>query len=102
MRSGLHTRATIAFLADMVPSSVARAAGKMGGGTSLDNSLRFGRLVDTEWILLDMDPWFATGGYLHGAARVWAEDGTLLGVASQTSSAIVWEGEIPPWLEANR
>ena len=86
----------------MVPSSVARAAGKMGGGTSLDNSLRFGRLVDTEWILLDMDPWFGTGGYLHGAARVWAEDGTLLGVASQTSSAIVWDGEIPPWLEANR
>jgi acyl-CoA thioesterase len=102
MRSGLHTRATIAFLADMVPSSVARAAGKMGGGTSLDNSLRYARLVDTEWIMLDMDPWFATSGYLHGAARVWAQDGTLLGVASQTSSAIVWEGEMPPWLEANR
>ena len=102
MRSGLHTRASIAFLADMVPSSVARAAGRMGGGTSLDNSLRFARLVDTEWILLDMDPWFATGGYLHGAARVWADDGTLLGVASQTSSAIVWDGETPPWLEANR
>jgi acyl-CoA thioesterase II len=102
MRSGIQTRATVSFLADMVPSSVARAAGKMGGGTSLDNSLRFGRLVDSEWILLDMDPWFTTSGYLHGAARVWAEDGTLLGVASQTSSAIVWEGEIPPWLEANR
>ncbi len=102
MRSGLHTRAAIAFLADMVPSSVARAAGKMGGGTSLDNSMRFGRLVETDWILLDMDPLFATGGYLHGAARVWAQDGTLLGVASQTSSAIVWEGEMPPWLEANR
>ena len=102
MRSGVHTRATTAFLADMVPSSVARAAGKTGGGTSLDNSLRFGRFVDTEWILLDMDPWFATSGYLHGAARVWADDGTLLGVASQTSSAIVWDGEMPPWLEANR
>jgi acyl-CoA thioesterase len=102
MRSGLHTRATMAFLADMVPSSVVRAAGRMGGGTSLDNSVRFGRLVPAEWILLDMDPWFATGGYLHGAARVWAEDGALLGVASQTASAILWEGETPPWLEANR
>jgi acyl-CoA thioesterase len=102
MRSGLLTRAAIAFLADMIPSSVARAAGKMGGGTSLDNSLRFARLVDTEWMLMDMDPWFATSGYLHGGARLWAEDGTLLGVASQTSSAIVWEGEIPPWLDANR
>ncbi len=102
MRSGLSTCATVAFLADMVPSSVARAAGKMGGGTSLDNSLRFSRFVESDWILLDMDPWFGSGGYLAGAARVWADDGTLLGVASQTSSAIVWEGEIPPWLEANR
>lgn len=101
MRSGIHTRATIAFLADMVPSSVARAAGRTGGGTSLDNSLRFGRFADTEWILLDMDPWFGTSGYLHGAARVWAEDGTLLGVASQTASAIVWDGEIPPWISGD-
>jgi acyl-CoA thioesterase len=99
MRSGVHTRATVAFLADMVPASVARAAGRTGGGTSLDNSLRFGRFNDTEWILLDMDPWFGTGGYLHGAARVWAEDGTLLGVASQTATAIVWDGEIPPWID---
>jgi acyl-CoA thioesterase len=102
MRSGLSTRATMSFLADMVPSSVARAAGRMGGGTSLDNSLRFGPFKASEWILLDMDPWLGSGGYLHGAARVWSEDGTLLGVASQTSSAIVWEGEMPPWLEANR
>lgn len=102
MRSGLQTRATAAFLADMVPSAVVRAAGMMGGGTSLDNSMRFGRLTETEWILLDMDPWFGTGGYIHGGARVWAEDGTLLGVASQTASASVWEGEVPPWLETNR
>jgi acyl-CoA thioesterase len=99
MRSGIHTRATIAFLADMVPSAVARAAGRTGGGTSLDNSLRYARFGETEWILLDMDPWFGTGGYLHGAARVWTEDGTLLGVASQTATAIVWDGEIPPWLD---
>jgi acyl-CoA thioesterase len=102
MLSGIHTRATIAFLADMVPSSVARAAGRTGGGTSLDNSLRFARFTESEWILLDMDPWFATSGYLHGAARVWAEDGTLLGVASQTATAIVWDGEIPPFLDNTR
>lgn len=94
-----QTRATISFLADMVPSSVARAAGHMGGGTSLDNAMRFGLHADTQWILLDFDPWFATGGYLHGGARVWAEDGTLLGFASQTASAMVWTGETPPWVE---
>lgn len=96
MREQRQTRATIGFLADMVPSSVARAAGRMGGGTSLDNSVRFGREVDTEWILLDFDPWFATGGYLHGGARVWATDGTLLAFASQTAAAMVWP---PPGVE---
>jgi acyl-CoA thioesterase len=94
-----QTRATMAFLADMVPSAVARAAGHMGGGTSLDNAMRFGRFADTEWILLDFDPWFATGGYLHGGARVWSEDGTLLGHASQTATAMVWTGERPPWID---
>jgi acyl-CoA thioesterase len=94
--SGPHTRATIGFVADMVPTSVVRAVGQMGGGTSLDNSMRFGRLVETDWVLLDMDPWLASGGYLHGGARIWSEDGTLLGVASQTASAITFptEGDI--------
>ena len=94
MREGGQTRATIAFLADMVPSAVARAAGRMGGGTSLDNAIRYGAMADTEWILLDMDPYFGSGGYLHGAARVWAEDGTLVAVASQTASAMVIRGQV--------
>jgi acyl-CoA thioesterase len=99
MREQVNTRAAISFLADLVPSSVARAANFMGGGTSLDNSMRFGRFSESEWILLDFDPWIATNGYLHGAARVWAEDGTLLGIASQTATTIVWTGEPPPWMK---
>jgi acyl-CoA thioesterase len=90
MKDHPQTRASIAFLADMVPASVARAAGQMGGGTSLDNAVRFGPPPSTDWILLDFDPHLATGGYLHGAARVWSEDGTLLAIASQTASAMVW------------
>ena len=99
MREQPQSRATLAFLADLVPSAVVRAAGFMGAGTSLDNSMRFGRFTDTDWVLVDFDPWFATGGYLHGGARLWAEDGTLLGYASQTASAMVWDGETPPWLQ---
>jgi acyl-CoA thioesterase len=95
LRSGPQTAAGVAFVADMVPTSVVRAIGMVGGGTSLDNSVRFGRLVDTDWVLLDMDPWLASGGYLHGAARVWAEDGTLVAVASQTAAAMTWHGEDP-------
>jgi acyl-CoA thioesterase len=99
MRDQIQSLATIVFLAYMVPSSVARAAGYMGGGTSLDNAMRFGRFTETDWVLLDFDPWLAAGGYLHGGARVWGEDGTLLGYANQTASARVWRGESPPWLE---
>jgi acyl-CoA thioesterase len=99
MRDLPISRAAISFLADLVPSSVARAAGFVGGGTSLDNSMRIGRLPETEWVLLDFDPWIATNGYLHGGARVWAEDGTMVGFASQTATAMVWTGEAPPWLK---
>ena len=83
------SRPGLAFMADFVPVSVARATGQMGAGISLDNSMRFGRLVDTEWVLYDYDPEFATGGYLNGGARVWSQDGTLLGYASQTAAGFV-------------
>ncbi len=92
------TPAAIAFLADMVPVAVARAAGKLGAGTSLDNSLRFADVPDTEWILLEMQGNFAAGGYGHGMIRVWSQAGKLLATGSQTASMIYVfnEGESPP------
>jgi acyl-CoA thioesterase len=89
MRHAPLSRPAIAFMADFVPLSVARVTGALGGGISLDNSMRFGRLVDSEWVLYDYDPHFATGGYLHGGVRAWAQDGTLLGYASQTAAGFV-------------
>jgi acyl-CoA thioesterase len=74
----------------MVPSAVINAAGRQGGGTSLDNAMRFGPLPDTDWILVDFDPYLASGGYAHGAARLWSSDGVLLGVASQTASVFLF------------
>ena len=95
MKGHKQTRASVGFLADFVPVSVMRAAGVDGAGFSLDNSMRFGHFVDTEWVLLDFDPWFAAGGYLNGAVRMWAEDGTLLGVASQTASGFIRPAGMP-------
>ena len=92
MRDMGQTRATLGFLADMVPASVVRATGRQGGGTSLDNAMRFGPPPDTDWVLVDFDPYFAAGGYAHGGARVWSEEGTLLGVASQTASIFLFDG----------
>jgi acyl-CoA thioesterase len=88
-----QTRTTVAYLADFVPSSVLRAAGRAGGGTSLDNSIRFGRepAAGTDWIMIETDPWIIDAGYVHGGARIWARDGTLLAVASQTAVARLFD-----------
>ena len=50
------TPAMIGYMADMVPMSVVHATGHLGGGTSLDNTVRIGRPADTEWVLLQLDP----------------------------------------------
>jgi acyl-CoA thioesterase len=92
------TPALAAFMADMVPMSVALAAGVMAGGTSLDNSIRIGTFVETEWILLDLRPHLAAGDYGHGSAHIWSEDGRLMATASQTASMIRFDPtQMPPW-----
>jgi len=91
MRDMPQTRATLGFLADMVPSRVVSAAGRVGAGTSLDNAMRYGPRPETDWILVEFDPYFAAGGYAHGGARLWAHDGTLLGVASQTATLLLFD-----------
>jgi acyl-CoA thioesterase len=95
------TAAGLAFVADMVPVAIARGAGRMGAGTSLDNSMRFGEVPEVEWVLLELRGNLASGGYGHGIVRCWAEDGTYLAIGSQTASMIfLWnEGELPPFLQ---
>jgi acyl-CoA thioesterase len=98
MRDGLPTTpAVIAFAADFVPLAVAKAAGKVGAGSSLDNSMRFRGGVGTEWLLLDLSGDLAAGGFGHGTVRVWGQDGALLATGSQTAAMkYLWdEGEEP-------
>ena len=80
------TRAGVAYLADMVPPAVARAAGKLGGGFSLDNALRFADVPSTEWVLLDLRGELASNGYGHGSFTAWTADGFLVATGSQTAS----------------
>jgi acyl-CoA thioesterase len=93
MKARHQSRTTIAYLGDFVPSAVLRAAGRNGGGTSLDNSIRFGKAPapGTDWILIDTEPHLADSGYVHGAARLWSADGQLLAVASQTAVAKLFD-----------
>ena len=87
----------LAFAADFVPLAIARAAGKVGAGSSLDNSMRF-RGGDVEgWILLELRGDFAEGGYGHGSVLAWSSTGELLAAGSQTAAMrYLWdEGEEP-------
>ena len=73
--------------------SLAHALGVLAIGTSLDNTIRLGPWVETDWVLLDLRPHLAVGGYGHGVAHVWSTDGHLLATASQTASLIAFEPE---------
>jgi acyl-CoA thioesterase II len=89
------TPAGIGFLADMVPAAIFRSAGMLRdgtqpmGATSLDNSLRFGRVPsDQEWILLEMRGHMAAGGSAHGSVFVWTPDGLLVAVGGQSAKMV--------------
>ena len=96
------TPAGVAFCADMVPLSIARGAGKLGAGTSLDNSLRFAAIPPgTEWVLLELQGNMASAGYGHGTVRVWTPHGVQIATGSQTASMIYVfdpaDDDIPMW-----
>jgi acyl-CoA thioesterase len=94
------TRAGVAYVADMIPGAVARAAGKVGGGFSLDNALRFAEMHPTEWVLLHLRGDAATHGYGHGSFTAWSSDGALLATGSQTASmAHVFDGPDDPQIQ---
>jgi acyl-CoA thioesterase len=77
--------ASLAILGDYVPFGIGQALGRLGGGNSLDNTLRVYRLVPTGWVLLDIRVHAVAHGFGHGAVHLWAEDGTLLATASQST-----------------
>jgi len=77
--------ADLALVGDTVPAAFASATGKPVTGNSLDNTIRVGTLVWTEWVLVDVQVHALVDGYGHGIAHLWAEDGTLLGTASQSA-----------------
>lgn len=79
--------AALAIVGDFVPFGVGQALGERAGGNSLDNTLRVVTRHPTEWILADVRVHAVADGFGHGLVHLWAEDGTLLGTASQ--SAIV-------------
>jgi acyl-CoA thioesterase len=83
--------AALAIIGDFVPFGIGQALGRRAGGNSLDNTLRIARRVPTDWVLADVRVHAVADGFGHGLVHLWAEDGTLLGTASQSTILRVHE-----------
>jgi hypothetical protein len=82
--AGEIDRPTLAIIADFLPACTSNALGIRSGGRSMDNLMRFVRLVPTEWVLAEDHIAAVANGVGHGTATLYAEDGTLLAFGSQT------------------
>lgn len=87
--------AALSIVGDYVPFGISQALGQRAGGNSLDNTLRVAHRTPTEWILADIRVHAIADGFGHGLVHLWAEDGTLLGTASQSTIVRNWR-EDPP------
>ncbi len=85
----------LAILGDWVPFGVGQALGQRASGNSLDNTLRVVKYAETDWVLLDIRVHAVHNGFAHGVVHLWAEDGTLLAVASQTVMVRYWDAVLP-------
>ena len=79
------TVADLAFIGDFMPLGFADAMGAPYAGNSLDNTVRVGQLVATDWVLLSVHVQQVANGFGYGRAELWARDGTLLGEVSQSA-----------------
>ena len=86
------TAATLAIVGDYVPFGISQAGGQRSRSNSLDNTLRMVRVHPTEWVLADIRVQAVADGFGHGVVHLWAEDGTLLATASQSTTVRPWEG----------
>jgi acyl-CoA thioesterase-2 len=82
--------AALAIVGDYVPFGIGQALGERVGGNSLDNTLRVASRQPTHWILADVRVHAVDHGFGHGLVHLWAEDGTLLGTASQSAIVRPW------------
>ena len=93
--------AALAIVGDYVPFGISQALGEHAGGNSLDNTLRIASRVHTEWILADIRVHAVEDGFGHGLVHLWAEDGKLLGTASQSTIVRAWRDR-PPMMDTDQ
>lgn len=74
----------LAVIADFVPQATSHALGIHAGGNSLDNTVRFGHITPTDWILCDIRIEAIECGLTHGSIHLFSRDGVLMATGSQS------------------
>lgn len=74
----------LALVGDLVVLGLSDAVGVPSTANSLDNTIRVVEAAESEWVLVDIKVDAVARGYAHAGAALWTEDGTLLGLATQT------------------
>lgn len=78
------TAGDLALVGDLLMLGLSDALGAPTTANSLDNTIRVVERAPTEWMMLDVRIDAAESGYAHAGAHLWTDDGTLLGMATQT------------------
>lgn len=77
--------ATQGFVADLGPLALCARLGIAPGGTSLDNTIRVVDPAPSDWVLIELEADGYHRSVGHSTARIWSEDGRLMGIASQSA-----------------
>ncbi|MET0371536.1 MAG: acyl-CoA thioesterase [Sphingobium sp.] len=77
-------RAMLAIAADYVSVAISDAVGHDCGGNSLDNTIRYARMMPTEWVMCDVRIESVHAGVVHGGMYLFAPSGELMATASQS------------------
>lgn len=78
----------VAIAADFLAPTIRAAVGRNVYSASLDNTIRFLDRAESEWLLVELRLDGLVNGMAHGTSHVWAEDGRLLGIGSQTCAVV--------------
>jgi acyl-CoA thioesterase II len=87
----MNSAAALAVLGDFVPMGLGQTLTSEIGSNSLDNTLRVLHSAVTDWVLVDVRIEAVARGFGHGHIYLWAEDGTLMGTASQSAMIRIWQ-----------
>jgi len=68
-----------------------QAAGRAGAGTSLDNAMRFGPEPGNGLDPRRLRPVLHGGRLRPRRGKIWSTDGTLLAIASQTATLLLFD-----------